>query len=600
MSKHKKFSVEDVMNYVWDGNDSELSDLSEEEIEDEADFELNCVDEQECTNDKSESESDSNESDDDDNFPLIQLAGNRSDSQNIIEKSVNHHYRWRSRDAPVAPYIFENNFTDPPDEPYTPTQYFFQFLTEEAIQLMVDNTNLYSVQKTGKSVNVTVEEMKSFIGMQIVMGIVRMPRYEYYWSRELRYPAVADVMPLKRFEQLRRFLHVVDNDTFDEHSSNKLFKIQPLIDLVRKECIKVEPEEFHSIDEQIIPCKTKRSKIRQYNPKKPHKWGFKNLVRAGASGLMYDFYLYAGKEEVLDNEFTGLQKCAIAVARLCKHLPNHKHHKLYFDNWFTTLPLLQFLKMKGIHAAGTIRMNRIKCCPLQANKDLEKLGRGALDYRTDSNSGLVVAKWLDNKVVLVASNYIGIEPMGTISRWDKSENKHKDIQCPSIVLSYNKSMGGVDLVDMLISLYRIKVKTKRWYIKVLWHLIDICKVNAWNLYRRHFAQLNLPKQKMLSLCQFSTQLGQALMYSNKFFAGSQRGRPSKRASSASIKPSKRATVATPCQDVRYDNIAHWPEPVDQKQRCRNCQAYSRTKCTKCKLALCLVKDRNCFQDFHTK
>ena len=193
---------------------------------------------------------------------------------------------------------------------------------------------------------------------------------------------------------------------------------------------------------------------------------------------MYDFYLYAGKEEVLDNEFTGLQKCTIAVARLCKHLSNHKHHKLYFDNWFTTLPLLQFLKMKGIHAAGTIRMNRIKCCPLQANKDLEKLGRGALDYRTDSNSGLAVAKWLDNKVVLVASNYIGIEPMGTITRWDKSENKHKDIQCPSIVLSYNKSMGGVDLVDMLISLYRIKVKTKRWYIKVLWHLIDICKVNA--------------------------------------------------------------------------------------------------------------------------
>ena len=136
----------------------------------------------------------------------------------------------------------------------------------------------------------------------------------------------------------------------------------------------MEPEEFHSIDQQIIPCKTKRSKIRQYNPKKPH---IKNVVRAGASGLIYDFYLYAGKEEVLDNEFTGLQKCAIAVARLCKHLPNHKHHKLYFDNWLTTLPLLQFLKMKGIDPPGTIRMNRTKCCPLQANKDLEKLGPGA-------------------------------------------------------------------------------------------------------------------------------------------------------------------------------------------------------------------------------
>ena len=57
-------------------------------------------------------------------------------------------------------------------------------------------------------------------------------------------------------------------------------------------------------------------------------------------------------------------------------------------------------------------------------------------------------------------------------------------------------MGGVDLADMLISLYRVKVKTKRWYIKVFWHLIDISKVNAWNLYRRHFAQYEkLKRQK---------------------------------------------------------------------------------------------------------
>ena len=138
-------------------------------------------------------------------------------------------------------------------------------------------------------------------------------------------------------------------------------------------------------------------------------------MRAGASGLMYDFYLFAGKEEDPDNELNGLQKCAIAVSRLCKYLPDHKHHKLYFDNWFTTLPLLKFLKMKVIHAAGTIRANRIKGCPLKANKDLEKDGRGALDYRTDSNSGIVVAKWCNNKVVLVSSNYIGIEPIGTIS-----------------------------------------------------------------------------------------------------------------------------------------------------------------------------------------
>ena len=77
---------------------------------------------------------------------------------------------------------------------------------------------------------------------------------------------------------------------------------------------------------------------------------------------------------------------------------------------------------------------------------------------------------------------------------------------------------------------------------------------------------------------------------------------SKRSNSvgASNKPSKRAVVATPCDDIRFDSIGHWPEPFEPKQRCRNCQSYSRVRCTKCKLPLCLVKERNCFLNFHSK
>ena len=90
------------------------------------------------------------------------------------------------------------------------------------------------------------------------------------------------------------------------------------------------------------------------------------------------------------------------------------------------------------------------------------------------------------------------------------------------------------------------------------------------------------------------------MYSNK--VPTVRGRPSKRPNSvgAGNKPSKRAVVATPCDDIRFDSIGHWPEPFEPKQRCRNCQSYSRIRCTKCKLPLCLVKERNCFLNFHSK
>ena len=102
-----------------------------------------------------------------------------------------------------------------------------------------------------------------------------------YWSKEFKYDPIASTMTLKRYKTLQRFLH----------ASDKFFKVRPLLDLVRNNCIKIEPEQHHSIDEQIIPAKTKRSgAVNQYNPKKIHNWGFKNMVCAGRSGIIYDFF----------------------------------------------------------------------------------------------------------------------------------------------------------------------------------------------------------------------------------------------------------------------------------------------------------------------
>ena len=102
-------------------------------------------------------------------------------------------------------------------------------------------------------------------------------------------------MPRNYYELLKHYIDFVDQET-EYDANDKLFKIKPILEAARKECVKVEPEEFHSVDEQIIPSRTRYTKVRQYNPKKPRKWGFKNLVRAGACGFMYDFYLFGAKE----------------------------------------------------------------------------------------------------------------------------------------------------------------------------------------------------------------------------------------------------------------------------------------------------------------
>ena len=99
-------------------------------------------------------------------------------------------------------------------------------------------------------------------------------------------------------------------------SDDKLFKNRPVV-----ECVKETPEKYHSVEEQIIPSRTKCTKISQYNPKKTQNRVFNNLVWTGSSGSLYDFLLYAGKAVAsAPGKYNHLQKSAQVVARLHEHL----------------------------------------------------------------------------------------------------------------------------------------------------------------------------------------------------------------------------------------------------------------------------------------
>ena len=123
--------------------------------------------------------------------------------------------------------------------------------------------------------------------------------------------------------------------------------------------------------------------------------------------------------------------------------------------------------------------------------------------------------------------------------------------------------------------------------------------NSWILYKRHREQLNIPKKEEKTLLDFSCELAESLVKANKNVASSSRGRPPKRKSDVVTKAGKRATVAIPCNDVRYDGLGHWPVPNKNRSRCCKCQNYCRMVCEKCNIYLCLLEDRNCFKLFHT-
>ena len=180
--KGKNQDIQYIIDFVTadDSNLSGLSDSDDSDQEPEA-----IINSQEQENSNEEIDEDSSEESEDDK-PLSDLAGNPTPRI----------FRWHRQDTPHRAYEFTGEYSPPPDTSLKPLQYFTKFLTNETLNDVVENTNLYSVEKRGKYVSTDYKEMKTFLGMQILMGIVQMPHHDAYWSKELRYPLLAHAIPL--------------------------------------------------------------------------------------------------------------------------------------------------------------------------------------------------------------------------------------------------------------------------------------------------------------------------------------------------------------------------------------------------------------------
>ena len=114
-----------------------------------------------------------------------------------------------------------------------PLQYFRLFFTDEFMQLLVYQSNLYSAQvNPNKFLNITTEELEQWLGIEIYFLISKLPNTRMHWSKQLGsfQSVVADVMSRNRWEEIKLKLHMVDNSTLDSNKPDNLFKVWPMVD----------------------------------------------------------------------------------------------------------------------------------------------------------------------------------------------------------------------------------------------------------------------------------------------------------------------------------------------------------------------------------
>lgn len=80
------------------------------------------------------------------------------------------------------------------------------FSSDNILDLLTDQTNLYSTQGTRKSLKVNNEDIKDFIAINHLISIIKLPAFTDYWSKEFRCLLIADVMALKKIQAVRRYI----------------------------------------------------------------------------------------------------------------------------------------------------------------------------------------------------------------------------------------------------------------------------------------------------------------------------------------------------------------------------------------------------------
>ncbi|KAF0690078.1 piggyBac transposable element-derived protein 4-like [Aphis craccivora] len=313
------------------------------------------------------------------------------------------------------------------------------------------------------------------------MGYHVLPSWKDYWSSspDLGVKFVSDAMSRNTFQKILQNLHCNDNTSLPSNNKDKLFKLRPIIDKLNTS---FRNHYFGtrqlSVDESIVKFKG-RSTLKQFNPMKPIKRGYKIWSMADQNGCMLAFKIYQGKDEIINPEFSGLGLGERVVLELTKSVWN-QYREIYFDNFFSSTKLVQQLKLQKTLACDTVRTNR-KGLP-------KKMKRGMSDSKLLADR-ISFFKWMDNKPVHLISNFHGSE-ITSVKRKSK-DGSAVTIPCPTVVSDYDKYMGGVDHADRLRTLYNIDRKSPKWWHRLFFGLIDIMFVNSYVVYTTLFNKISV-------------------------------------------------------------------------------------------------------------
>lgn len=166
--------------------------------------------------------------------------------------------KWRSRPFEAPETVLKDDNILEVHEVLTPVEYFEKMFDTRCIDLITQQTNLYGLQELGIELNCTKEEIRRYIGALLYLGVFRLPQFKMAWAQNIKLTAISEAMSRGRFEKIKQCLHFNENSQQpkkDDLNYDKLYKIRPLLNILKENFNNLPQEEHQSVDEQIIAFK---------------------------------------------------------------------------------------------------------------------------------------------------------------------------------------------------------------------------------------------------------------------------------------------------------------------------------------------------------
>lgn len=474
-------------------------------------------------------------------------------------------------------------------DPQSPQDFLDIFFPDHLVLALCQWTNSRAFIEDGRRVleelpdlqwkPVDLTAMRKFIGLSILMGIIKKPTIRSYWctSSLTTTPYFLHPQNLSRDRYLEILRFIRFSNPYEADAGNSASRLDGFLQKTKTICKAYHPGQSLAVDESLLLFKGRLS-FKLFIRVKRSRFGIKLFALTDSNGYFISCIVYFGSTtdyacaEPGHNELNKSEQVVVALLSHAGLLD--RGHIVNVDNWYCSLGLVQFLQQRHTGVRGTVRANRgIPQC-------LKEMPLRSVSSAFAEKDGVLAIKFADKKDVYFLSTADGA------SEVEKQRRKRQTgavvtVRKPSAIDKYNQEMCGIDKGDQLLTAYNMVRKSHCWFKKVGFNICMRLLLNAFLLSRR------IPGNPgdFLSFLQLAVT----------HFTGVPSECHGRRV--------KRARPERPQQLHRLRRIPPTAAKRHPTRRCRLCAARgvrkeTRYECAQCADSAALCIGGTCFEDYH--